>query len=408
MRLPYPSLPVCLVLSGLVLLGGPRPLPGQQAKPADTRALARKLVTETVSLRAGNVVLITGGVEDARLLEDLAIEARALGAHPLITIGSDRLDRLMYDEVPPKFDTQIPQGALKLAGLIDASINVDYSQTSRVLDGVSPERIAARGKAGAQVGALLRERRVQQVFLGNDLAPTAERAERFGITQQQLAGAYWSGIDADYEELAERGRILSDILVSGREIRITHPNGTDLTVRINDRDVYVTDGSISAADIERGGAATAVWLPAGEVFLAPVPGSAKGTVVADRHWFQGKPIEGLRLEFENGKLVSMTARSGLAPLKAFYDAAGGGKDEFSVIDIGMNPSVTLVPGSRMVAWMAAGMVTVGLGNNIWAGGENDANFAIFPFLPGSTLAVDGTILVKDGQLATGATAGGAK
>jgi leucyl aminopeptidase (aminopeptidase T) len=179
-----------------MLLVGPRAVTAQQAKPTDIRALAHKLVTQTVILRAGDVVLITGGVLDAQLLEDLAIEARAMGAHPLISIGSDRLDRRLYDEVPAKFDAQIPQLALKLAGLIEASINVDYSQTSRVLEGVPPERIAARTKAGAQVGALLRERRVQDVFLGNDLSPIEERAERFGISPQQLAEAYWSAANS--------------------------------------------------------------------------------------------------------------------------------------------------------------------------------------------------------------------
>jgi hypothetical protein len=150
--------------------------------------------------------------------------------------------------------------------------------------------------------------------------------------------------------------------------------------------------------MQTGGAACRVYLPAGEVMLAPVPGTAEGKVVVDRQFFQGSEIQGLTLTFKAGKLTSMTAKSGLEPLKALYDAAGPGKDEFAFIDIGINPNVRLVRGSRMVGYMPAGMVTVGIGNNTWAGGENNVGYNMSNFLPGSTLEVDGKLLVEKGVL----------
>jgi len=44
------------------------------------------------------------------------------------------------------------------------------------------------------------------------------------------------------------------------------------------------------------------------------------------------------------------------------------------------------------------MVTVGLGNNQWAGGENSAAFGLSSFLPGSTLKLDGKAIVENGTL----------
>src|SRR5688572_31821947 len=70
------------------------------AQPPNPRVVARNLV-QAGMVKAGDKVLIRGGVRDAALLEDIAIEARKLGAHPLITISSDRLVRRSYDEVPP-------------------------------------------------------------------------------------------------------------------------------------------------------------------------------------------------------------------------------------------------------------------------------------------------------------------
>ncbi len=45
------------------------------------------------------------------------------------------------------------------------------------------------------------------------------------------------------------------------------------------------------------------------------------------------------------------------------------------------------------------MVTLVVGANDWAGGTNHAVSGVAPFLPGTTLLVDGVPLVKDGRLA---------
>ena len=86
---------------------------------------------------------------------------------------------------------------------------------------------------------------------------------------------------------------------------------------------------------------------------------------------------------------------GGAGINVLARCAGAG---ISVIDIGINPNVRLIPDSRMVAWMPAGMVTVGIGDNTWAGGENNSSFELYNFLANSTLKVDGKVLVKDGVL----------
>ncbi len=94
----------------------------------------------------------------------------------------------------------------------------------------------------------------------------------------------------------------------------------------------------------------------------------------------------------------MTAKSGIEPLKALYDASGEGKDAFGIIDLGINPNVKIVPGSRMEAWMPAGMVTVQMGGNQWAGGESNSTFGLASFLTGATLKVDGKTIVEAGAL----------
>jgi hypothetical protein len=168
----------------------------------------------------------------------------------------------------------------------------------------------------------------------------------------------------------------------------------------------VSDGVISAEDRKKGGPAVSVWLPAGEVFLTPVPGTANGVIVADHVYYQGDRIEGLRVEVKNGKMVGMTAKSGLDPLKEYYALAGPGKDVLGVVDIGINPGIKVPEGGAVNVWSRAGAVTVVVGNNIWAGGENRVNFSLFPEIQNATVEVDGTALVKDGKLTAGTVVAG--
>jgi len=372
---------------------------------ADFKSVAAKVVQQSAAVREGDIVLVAGIDQDLPLLEEIAIEVRKLGGQPLITVNTERFNRRTYDEVPAKYDSQTPELAMKLAGMVDVYINTEASE-GRTMRGVPPGRMAARGEAFAPVGQLMTKRSVRTVALGNGLYPSAERAEQFGISREELAGLMYDGVDADYPQLQATGEQIRKVLAAGKEMHITSPGGTDLRVGIAGRPVTVNDGVISAGDRKQGGPAVSVWLPAGEVFLTPAPGTANGVLVADHMFYRGDRIEGLRLEVKNGKMVGMTAKSGLDPLKEYYELAGPGKDVLGVVDIGINPGINVPEGGAVNVWSRAGAVTVVVGNNTWAGGDNRVNFAVFPEIKNATLEVDGTALVRDGKLTAGTVVAG--
>jgi aminopeptidase len=367
------------------------------APAADYRSVAAKVVGQSAGVREDEVVQLFGSPEDLPLLNELAVEVRKRGAHPLIVIGDDKTDRRMFDEVPAKYDTQAPKAVLGLIKLIDVAISTEFGE-GRTFKGASPERQAARARTFQPVMATMRQRGVRAVSLGNGLYPTAERAEHFGVSRDELAKIMYGGIDTDYEQLARTGEQLRSALAGGKELRITAPSGTDLRVPIAGRPVHVSDGVISAEDRKRGGTALSVWLPAGEVYLVPRAGGAEGVVVADRYYYEGDLIEGLRLEIKGGKVVGMTAKSGLEALQARYQAAGTGRDVVGVIDLGINPSIDVPEGGAVNVWSRAGAVTVGVGNNLWAGGDNANDFGIAADVRSATVTLDGKELVKDGKL----------
>ena len=43
---------------------------------------------------------------------------------------------------------------------------------------------------------------------------------------------------------------------------------------------------------------------------------------------------------------------GLDAIKSLYDASGGGKDQFSFIDVGLNPEVKLPTNTGRIGWVA--------------------------------------------------------
>lgn len=372
--------------------------PAKESTAPDFAGLARKVVTQSAGIHEGDIVLISGGVRDVNLLESIAVEVRKVGAFPLVELVSERMSRRFYDEVPEKYDSQALELARKLADVVTATISVDFVENQDFLAGVPPARIAARAKANETLGKLFLDRNIRQVSLGNGLYPTAQTARQFGITREQLSTLFWNGVNVDYGRLHANAEEVKRVLESGKEVHITNPNGTDLKVRIEGRPVSVSDGVIPAEKTRGGGPSNQVWLPAGEVYLAPVPGTAEGKIVADDDFFQGKPVRGMTMTVRGGKVTSMTAKSGLEPVKAFYDASGPGKEDLSNLDFGVNPSVQAPAGGRISTFTPAGMVTVGTGNNVWAGGNNTSSFAWVGYLSNSTVKVDGKLIVENGKL----------
>src|SRR6266404_9075950 len=375
------------------------PEAGKKTGAPDAGAISNRLLTQVAGVKEGDVVFISGGVRDLELLEDLATDARKVGAFPLLTISSDRMAKKYYEEVPEKYDTQSPDFDLKLATLPTAAISIDSNESEGVLADVSPTRLANTAKTGQPVGELFQKRNVRQVAIGNDLYPTEWRAKHFGISQDELAKTFWAAVNTDYSGVQATGEKVKTTLSAGKELHITSPEGTDLKVKVEARPFFVSDGIISAEDVQKGGPAVSVYLPAGEVYCAPVAGSGDGKVVIPQTFYQGKEIANLTLVFAGGKMTSMIGTGpGFDGMKKAYDATtDSGKDLLSYVDFGINPNLKIWPASKLGNWVQAGMVSIGTGNNTWVGGDNKAAFDAGGHLGGCTVTLDGKTIIEKGE-----------
>ena len=368
-----------------------------QTSEQDRRAVARNLVQAGL-IKPGDKVLISGSVRDASLLEDIAIETMKAGGQPLVTLGSEQMLRRSYDEVPASYDTLAPALGLAMVNVFDAQILVDVGESEGVLAGVPIARRVAREKAGEPVTAAYFARGARLVNFGNGLYPNPTLARRLGISQTELSDAFWRAARVPAATLRARADSLRTAFAGAKRVSLTHPNGTSLTFAVAADSALVSDGALTPEQVKRGSAAASTWLPAGELILPAVAGSADGKLVIERVLWDGQEVRGLTLTFAGGRLTGMSAAAGLAPLKERYDAAGGAKDQFGFLDIGLNPAATLPVGSGHLVWMAPGAVTVGLGDNRGFGGSRASDFALPMQLAGATVTVDGRPIVQAGKL----------
>jgi leucyl aminopeptidase (aminopeptidase T) len=258
--------------------------------------------------------------------------------------------------------------------------------------------VAARQKADAPFRAALQTWKGRSIGLGNGLYPTPGTARQAGISLAALTAMYRAGLDVDYDALGRTAALVQAALAHGKDIHLTAPNGTDLQAKIGGQTPYVSDGVISDADRAGSLAQRSAYLPAGEAYVVMTPGSATGKLVMGRSWYRDKLITKLEVDVEKGKVRRLSAGSGAATLQADFDKAGAGKDQVGVLDIGLNPAIHPPAGSHIQPWSQSGILTIAIGNNQWAGGDNTGEFGLVIQLADATLVVDGHPIVDHGRL----------
>jgi leucyl aminopeptidase (aminopeptidase T) len=366
------------------------------ASPPNPEDVAKRLVQST-GIAQGDLVRISGSTKDLPLLTAIALEVQKAGGASFFDLTSDESVRRICHEVPAERDAGNASATLKLISAMTADISVSPGTNPQLCSDVDPARLAARGKAFQEANAAYTKGGLKAINLGNGMEPADWRAKRFGITPAQLSSLYWNGINVEPAKLKESATPIVRGL-AGKRLTVTAANGTTVSMSIEGRPVLFSDGQVTA-EMAKKGQTLVAWLPAGDVYLVAVPGSAEGTVVVDRFWYHEQPIDGLTLTIKGGKIIAMQAKSGpLEQFKRDYEGSGGAKDAVGVVNIGTNPNLRPPAGSRVNATPVWGMVSIMAGDTSWAGGSAVSSWNFIGFVPAATVTVDGKILVDKGQL----------
>ena len=366
------------------------------ASPPAPEAVAKRLV-QSAGIAQGDLVRISGSTKDLPLLGAIALEVTKAGGASFFALSSDELVRRTCHEVPAERDAGNAAATLKLIAAMTADISVSSGSNPGLCSDVDPARLAARGKAFQEANEAYTKHGIKAINLGNGMEPADWRAKRFGITPAQLSSLYWNGINVEPAKLKEAAAPIVRGL-AGKRLTVSAVNGTSVSMSIESRPVLFSDGLVTS-EMAKKGQTLVAWLPAGDVYLVAVPGSAEGKVVVDRFWYHEKPIDGLTLTVKGGKIVGMQAKSGpLEEFKRDYEGSGGAKDAVGVVNIGTNPNLRSPAGSKVNATPVWGTVSIMTGDTSWAGGPDVSSWNFIGFVPAATVTVDGKVLVDKGEL----------
>ena len=209
-----------------------------------------------------------------------------------------------------------------------------------------------------------------------------EACEKHGVRIASMPGLDVARLekllDIDYDELRRRCDELGRLLDGARTVRLTTPAGTDLTFDIAGRTVYRDAGDLTA----RGAFGN---LPAGEVCLAPLEGTARGTVVIDGSiGGLGRVKEPVAVRFEEGRAVEISDPR----LREMLESCGPDALQLAEFGIGTNPKATVV-GNVLEDEKAVGTAHVALGANHTMGGKIHVPVHIDTILKAARVTVDG-------------------
>jgi leucyl aminopeptidase (aminopeptidase T) len=207
-----------------------------------------------------------------------------------------------------------------------------------------------------------------------------------GVTEEMLARL----MNGDLDEMRRRGWAIVNALNRGKEVHITSALGTDLRFSIEGREGIVDAGELTA----KGAFGN---LPCGEGFIAPVEGSAEGTLVVDGSIAAvGLVSSPVRLTIEEGHLVGATGDEG-ARLMELLTPHGPDATFVAELGIGTNEEAILT-GNILEDEKIFGTAHVAFGASAGIGGTIQVPVHLDVVAKEPTVEIDGEAILGGGEL----------
>ncbi|WP_128223954.1 aminopeptidase [Halobacteriaceae archaeon SHR40] len=199
-----------------------------------------------------------------------------------------------------------------------------------------------------------------------------------GITD----GVFLMGMDADYDQIRQACADVLAQVEDAEEIRVTSPQGTDITFVPGIRGWREDTGIVhEPGDFSN--------LPAGEVFVSPE--TADGRVVVDGTMMpHGQLEDGHTIEFsvEDGTVTSIDDDGLRGEVEEAAEAVGDDAYNLAELGIGTNIAVTDLVGSVLLDEKAGGTVHVAIGDDHGIGGTVEAPIHLDGILTEPTVYAD--------------------
>ncbi|MEX2425774.1 MAG: aminopeptidase, partial [Thermomicrobiaceae bacterium] len=270
---------------------------------ADVRIdrLGKLMVEYSVDVQPGQVIEISGGPIASPLMQAAYKYTLLRGGHPVVRAILPGITELMFQHGN---DEQLQYLALpERWGMEEADglIRMMSETNTRSLTGVDPARQRLAQKARGEVRqAMMNRAATGDLAWVLTLFPTEAYAQDAEMSLAEYEEfVYGAGLldDPDpvarWKEISVEQQRLCDWLSTRNEIHV-RSEGTDLTVQTGGRTWINADGKHN--------------FPDGEIFTGPIENSANGHVsFTFPSTMNGRSVEGITLEFKDGKVVNASA-----------------------------------------------------------------------------------------------------
>lgn len=368
-------------------------------------AMARLVLSKTLAVTRDETVSIQTWTDTLPWGAAFVDEAYRLGAHPLLLHRDDGAFWRSVEEAGPRalFRTSPAEWAI----LEKSDVQVDFpgpSDTERLF-ALYQKHGGEHMKHDERRRTIMRRNGVRYawLFLGR---VNARLARRFGLTAQSWRRELVDATLSDPDQMQRTGARIAETFRKGREVVITHANGTRVVLRLKGREPRLFGGIVGRSNPRERGtlahplAPSETPLPAGYVSVALDEEYADGSFVSnlggELSAVSTKRCTGGRWTFTGGRLVRATFERGQDEFDGLYAHGGEGRDRPGMITVGLNSRIHQLP------WMmdqGLGTISLGIGANYHLGGATMSRIYSSLQLSGATLAVDGQSLVRGGHLA---------
>jgi aminopeptidase len=351
------------------------------------RKLAQQTVRYSLNVKPGTNVIISGGEEAREFIVELYKEVLLSGAFPIVNVHLSGLSDFYYKYASKDQIEKFPDLQMHQIENSQYYVGINTSGNTRELSNVDPKKIIERKKVTRPIGDYIvnsahkKEGWMKRVTIG---FPCVALAQDAGMSLNEYENFVFSACLIDWKKFGKRMDQLSKVFEKGSEVYLVG-DGVDLKFSIKGKNCVPDKGEEN--------------MPGGEVFMAPVRDSVNGWIKFDYpRVVNGNLISGVKLTFENGKVVEYNADEGKEFLKELLDTDENAKfvGEFGV---GCNPGIKKYTNDLLFDEKLDGTIHLALGMAYKQnGGGNDSaiHVDIVKDMKKAKLVLDGKVIQENG------------
>jgi aminopeptidase len=363
-------------------------------KDQRAEALAQILVRYSTRVENGDVCVIQSTTAAESLVQAVYEEVLRAGGLPIMQLTTTGSQAAFYDLASDEQLDWIPPTTTWTAENADVRIAIMGDVNARELSQADPKKQARAQRARKE----LMETSMKRSAAGEyrwalTLFPTHAYASEAGMSLRDYEDFYYAAClatDGDpvtaWERQSDQVRRLAEWIQGKEQVRV-RGEGTDLTLGVAGRTWIPCVGEHN--------------MPDGEFFTGPVEDSVTGEVsFSFPASYGGRTVSGVRLRFEDGKVVDASADQGEEFLNEMLDTDPGAR-RLGELGIGTNYGIATGTKEILLDEKIGGTVHLAIGMSYpETGGRNSSAVhwdMVCDLRRGGSITVDGVELQRDGR-----------